>query len=538
MRVVYLLILSLFLSLVCSHTIAYADGGDTSISYWVFFEPSARGTVRQALTREADNRREKAGYTSIEQDAYPEAWIVERVLATGATLRTRSAWLNAISVSATAEQRSQIEELSVVMRTRRVLRGARVTPLVESKYEITDIDTFAYGVSFAQLDLIGVPELHLSGYTGEGVRIAVFDGGYIDLYEHLALQHINIVDVQNFVSGGSFIETHDHGTGVISCFAARDTLTYLGVSPEVELLLAVTEDVSDEYPGEEDFFIEALEWAEAMGADLVTASIGYNNWYTEEDFDGDTAPVTIACDMAAERGLLVVTSAGNDGDGLFSAPADGDSVLAVGATTLVGDYATFSSQGPTWDGRIKPDIAAPGSSVWIINTETTDDYRTASGTSYSCPIVAGVCALLLEARPDLLPMDLITALRETGSQANRPDSLLGWGLVNAPEAYAYIMSHVAENEGDTGQPNGFTLLRVYPNPVNGSAFAEVKVNRTGKYVFRVVDLLGRRLQTQHIQLVTGTNRIPFNLSEYSSGQYYLTVMNGATNITTRLTVIR
>jgi subtilisin family serine protease len=515
----------------------FASGTDSSRAIWVFFEPEMRSANSQPLTAEAQKRRAKAGFISLQHDLYPSETVIEDVLSTGVTLRTRSAWLDAISVQATEYQRAQIERISGVMRTRGVLLGVRKSPVIESKYEIADIDTFAYGVSFAQLDLVGVPELHLAGYTGSGVRVAVFDGGYIGTYEHLGLQHINLVDVQNFVSGGTFIETHDHGTGVISTFATRDSLTYLGVAPEVELLLAVTEDVSDEYPEEEDYFVEALEWAEAMGADLVTASIGYNDWYADEDFDGDTAPVTIACDMAAERGLLVVTSVGNDGAGLLSAPADGDSVLAVGATTLNGGYATFSTQGPTWDGRIKPDIAAPGASVWIVDAETTDSYRTSGGTSYSCPIVAGVCALLLEANPDLLPMDLITALRETGSQAAEPDTLLGWGLISAIDAYNYIMNNV-DDDNLAISPASFQLLKVYPNPVNGQATAVVELDRAGLYVLSVNNILGQRVQSQHIQLVKGTNRIPFNLSAYHSGQYYITVSNDTRQLTKRLTVIR
>ncbi len=515
-----------------------AGDADMSRAIWVFFDQEIRGANYQPLTAEAMERRAKADYTSFQHDLYPDKRVVEDVLSTGVTLRTRSAWLNAISVQATEYQRAQIERISGVMRTRNVLCGVRKTPVVENKYGVADIDTFAYGVSFAQLDLIGVPELHEVGYSGSGVRVAVFDGGYIGTYEHLGLQHINIVDVQNFVSGGTFIETHDHGTGVISTFATRDSLTYLGVAPEVELLLAVTEDVSDEYPGEEDFFVEALEWAEAMGADLVTASIGYNDWYTDEDFDGDTAPVTIACDMAAERGLLVITSVGNDGDGPLSAPADGDSVLAVGATTLNGGYAAFSTQGPTWDGRIKPDVAAPGSNVWIIDAETTDSYRTAGGTSYSCPIVTGVCALLLEANPDLLPMDLITALRVTGSQAAEPDTLLGWGLISAIDAYNYIMNNVDDDNLAITPPASFQILKIYPNPVNGQATAVVELYRAGTYEFSVSNILGRSVQSYDIQLVRGINRIPFNLSAYQSGPYYITVSNDATHLTKRLTVIR
>lgn len=509
---------------------------DPTTPIWVFFTEDCRSAKPRPLTQESIERRAKADYTSHTQDTYPNDRVIAEVLATGATLRQRSAWLNAISVQATDLQRAEIERIEGVLRTRKVLVGKHQTPVVESKYEISDIDTFAYGVSFGQLDLIQVPSVHLSGYTGDGVRIAVFDGGFTGLYEHLSLQHLNIVDVQNFVSGGSFIETHDHGTGVVSTFAARDSLHYLGVAPEVEVLLAVTEDVDDEYPGEEDNFIAALEWAEAQGADLVTASIGYNDWYSAEDFDGDTAPATIACDMAAARGLLVITSVGNTGTGPLSTPADGDSVLAVGATNVDGEYANFSTQGPTWDGRIKPDVAAAGEQIWIADAATTDEYRLANGTSYSCPTVAGVAALLLEAADWLTPMDIVEALRMTASQAANPDNLLGWGVVNAEAALQYVITHV--NDGAPERPYNHRLINIYPNPVNGQATLAITLNQAGIYELRVVNLLGRVVQSQEYQLVRGMNQLSFNLSENCSGQYYVVLRSGTKQLTSKLTVIR
>ena len=249
----------------------------------------------------------------------------------------------------------------------------------------------------------------------------------------------------------------NHGTMVLSTLAARRSGRLVGPAPNIAAILAKTEDIADELPLEEDNWVAGLEWLEAQGADIVTSSLVYLDWYTFDDLDGNTAVTTIAADLAVGRGLVVVNSAGNDrtGTGTIGVPADGDSVIAVGAVTASGATTWFSSPGPTADGRIKPDVAARGQDNPVADPNDGHGYLTASGTSFSGPLVAGVAALVLERAPGLSPLQVREALRETASHPDTPDNDQGWGIVDAWAAATYwgpVFDHtpLADSESSAG----------------------------------------------------------------------------------------
>jgi len=229
---------------------------------------------------------------------------------------------------------------------------------------------------------------------------------------------------------------HMHGSWVLATITGDDPDSYRGVAPGVEVLLAKTEDTSVEQPFEEDAYVVGLEWIEAMGADIFTASLIYSDWYMVDDLDGASAVSTVAIEIAVADGLIVFTSMGNagPGPGTLGAPADAEAAISVGATNVMGQLAGFSSRGPTADGRIKPDVVGPGWDIYTVDPTTTDAYVTISGTSFSTPITAGVGALLLEAYPWLTPAQMAELLRGTASQADLPDNDYGYGLVDAAAA--------------------------------------------------------------------------------------------------------
>ncbi len=221
--------------------------------------------------------------------------------------------------------------------------------------------------------------------------------------------------------------------------------TLIGTAYGADFIVAKTEDTMSETVVEEDNWAAAAEWSEAMGVDVITSSLGYRTFddgsgYTLAELDGDTAISTIAADRAAELGIVVLTSAGNEGlpvdpaDSTIIAPTDGHMVLAVGGVAPTGERVSFSSVGPTADGRIKPDIAAQATSVIALSPGFDGDFRGVAGTSFSCPLSAGVAALVLQAHPEYTVDQVIAVLRSTASQADRPDNLLGWGIVNAVAA--------------------------------------------------------------------------------------------------------
>jgi subtilisin family serine protease len=462
---------------------ALRERPDAAQKVWVFFrdkgpEASARlDEARATLTPRALARRALRGDTrgvTLEDVPLMRAY-VDAVAARGTRVRHEVPWVNAMSIEATAEQIAAIEALPFVERVDLVrgyrmrreeglLRGAsglsepddhckRTCPTGTPTPGPTVTPALDYGGSAAQLNQIGVPAVHQMGLHGEGVIVAVFDAGFDTLF-HEAFASMDIADRHDFVNGdddvGDGRDRGDgsHGTETLSVLGGLASGRLIGPAFNATFLLAKTEDTTSETPVEEDNWAAAAEWAEARGADVISSSLGYLTFdpgspsYTFNDMNGRTAISTRAADLAAQRGVVVVNSAGNEGldtqHNTLGAPADGRLVLAVGAVTSTGQRASFSSVGPTSDGRTKPDVAARGVAVTAAAPDTPRSYTSVSGTSFSCPLTAGVVALVLQARPAATVTEVGDALRSTASQSGRPDNLLGWGIVDATRAVQAI----------------------------------------------------------------------------------------------------
>jgi subtilisin family serine protease len=357
-----------------------------------------------------------------------------------------------MSVEATASQVAALEALPFVARVELVRRFRQEREEMSLRAAATDAEeplrkasSLDYGTSFGQVNQIKVPFLHDVGLDGTGVVIAVLDAGFDNL-PHPAFASTRIVATRDFVNGDDNVADGgigegSHGTATLSVIGGFQPGEIIGPAFAASYILAKTENTESETPVEEDNWAAAVEWAEAMGADVVSSSLGYLSYdppfpsYRPSDLDGDTAISTRAADLAGERGVMIVNSAGNQGfdprANTLGAPADGHLVLAVGAVASTGTRASFSSVGPTADGRIKPDVAAQGVSVKVARPDGNPGYATANGTSFSCPLTAGVVALLVQANPSATPSQVFDALRSTASQAGQPDNLLGYGIVNA-----------------------------------------------------------------------------------------------------------
>jgi serine protease AprX len=428
---------------------------------WIYFRDKGRVTTggveaSSALSARARARRAARARplreTAVE-DLPLERTYVAIVTRQVARVRHESRWLNAVSAEATAAQVRAIAGLPFVTRVDLVKRYRRlreepIEPLepqrrgVSAAPRATHLD---YGTSFMQVAQIGVPDLHDRGLTGAGVVVAVFDTGFPNL-SHKAFTRLNVAGEHNFITGTDTVRnsTDNHGTATLSVLGGMHEGHLIGPAFGATFLLAVTEDVRSETPVEEDNWAVAAEWAERMGADIISSSLGYLSFdlpftsYTDRDMDGQTAVTTRAAAMAAARGVVVVNSAGNGGfrsnSNTLGAPSDGRQVIAAGAVDGAGNRAAFSSVGPTADGRIKPDVAALGVSVKVASPAISDSYAMANGTSFSCPLTAGAVALLLQAHPTYTVEQVLSALRSTASQGNAPDNLLGWGIVNAAAA--------------------------------------------------------------------------------------------------------
>ncbi|MFH1681944.1 MAG: S8 family serine peptidase [Candidatus Eisenbacteria bacterium] len=413
------------------------------VSAWVFFDGKEGGTPSEATAR-ARARRAKVGHVLREEDAPVAPGYVRAVREAGAAVRHRSRWLNAVSVRADRNAIERIARLPFVVRIQEVARvSAPPPPPAETPKKRSLPPSLDYGLSDIQLAQIKTTPLLEAGYSGEGVHILMLDSGFYTAAP--CFSTIMIERRRDFVDGDDFVDglfIEDHGTQTLSVIGGYDPGWIVGPARDATYYLARTEDTWNEVPAEEDNWIAALEWGESLGVDLASSSVGYIDWYDYEDMDGATAPISIAAEAAVERGMVVVNSAGNEGSALWHyiiAPADAPGVIAAAAVNINGDRVGFSSYGPTADGRIKPDLAALGSGVAGVvdprESAPIDIYgESLSGTSYSAPLIAGACALLLEIHPLLTPALLADALKSTASQKDDPDTSLGWGIVNAYQA--------------------------------------------------------------------------------------------------------
>ena len=441
-----------------------ASAGDNQL-VWVYLtdkgDVSGRlNDARRKLSSRALERRAKRGSGADVRydDIPPLPAYVQAIRERAPRVRHVSSWFNAVSVEASSDQIAELARLPFVTRldaVGRFTKGAEEPMVSMRRGTPLSTDSYArppdYGSSFGQLEQINVPALHDLGLSGAGVVIAVFDTGFRNL-RHEALGHLSILTRWDFVNGDSTVGNNrdrgdgSHGGIVLSVIGGYAPGELIGPAYGATFILAKTENTESETPIEEDNWVAATEWAEAWGADVISTSLGYLDFdapfggYTPDDLDGETAVTTRAAQMAAERGVVVVASAGNGGFqpniNTLGAPADAKLVLSIGAVDSFGVRADFSSVGRTADGRIKPDVMAQGVLVKGIDPAATDQYVLADGTSFACPLTAGVVALLLEAHPEWTVQRVRAALRSTASNASTPTRLMGWGIVDGLAALA------------------------------------------------------------------------------------------------------
>jgi len=367
-------------------------------------------------------------------------------------VRTLSRWLNAASVEAYPEQIKALAELDCVKALDLVKSFKRVDDFPDdaaNAQNLAEAKNPLYGYSYTQLNQINVPALHQQGLSGRGVLVCLLDAGFRKSHEAFRLAHL--VAEWDFVNADGDVSQNlsdpndysdDHGTATWSLLGGFKFGELMGPAFGADFILGKTELSNYEKPIEEDWWAAGIEWAESLGAEVVSSSLGYTDWYQFKNMDGKTAVTTLAANRATSLGVVVVNAAGNERGnawGHIIAPADGTDVIAAGAVDSTGKIASFSSPGPTYDGRIKPEVCALGVSNWTAanRTDQSDYYRRGSGTSFSTPLVAGVVTLLLEAHRNWTPKQVRSALMNTAGNAAAPNNDYGWGIVNADDAVNY-----------------------------------------------------------------------------------------------------
>lgn len=412
---------------------------------WIYFVDKIKSNKKPTVSIKALNRRNKVNPNKNYDwyDLNPSEEYINKVLNTGAELRHQSRWLNAISIECTENELIEISYMPFIKDIkpvnqfhRRNLEESQPTKSLRKIESTSDID---YGAALEQLEQINVPKAHDAGYFGQGVTVLMLDTGYN--LDHPVFDSLNIIaewDVINDDSttknedGQDVAGQHNHGTSTFSALAGYAPDSLIGPAFKADFLLAKTEMLVEEIEQEEDNYVAALEWGEARGADIASSSLGYTDWYVWENMDGNTAVTTKAVDIAVSLGMICVTAAGNENLIQWHhiiAPADADNVISVGAVNNLGTIAGFSSRGPSFDNRIKPEACARGVSTACVSGNGVS-YTFSSGTSLATPLVAGAVAVLLSAHPTWTPMMIREALLKTASKSNTPDNDYGYGIID------------------------------------------------------------------------------------------------------------
>ena len=466
------------------------------------------------LTNRSIERRNKQGISLNERDLPVSNVYLDAIKEAGANILYTTKWLNGVLIEAEdAAVFETIKEFDFIIESNISLGTLEPAEFIKENTAVNKIrqesahqkktKELDYGVSFNQLEMLGVPTMHEAGYTGKGILIAILDGGFnnadeIAVFDSLFINK-QIISTYDFVEREENVyDDHDHGTNVLSIIGANSPGNIIGAAYEADFVLLRSEEVANESRVEEFYWLAAAEYADSIGADIINSSLGYSTFddpidnYTHEDLDGETSLITIAADFAASTGMLVVASAGNEGNknwGTITPPADGDSVLSVGAVSAQQTHVGFSSIGPSSDGRIKPDVSAQGSSVVI--GSGSGNIESSNGTSFSTPLITGLAAGIWQSLPNYTNMQLLKVIKLISSQYINPDNELGYGIPNFINLNDVIASNNKVNAFD---------FQVYPVPFSSLIQIELPSKLGGKEVDLVFyDLKGKVLfQERHL----------------------------------------
>lgn len=422
-------------------------------TYWIAFtdKKGTTGDIRHPedfLSQQALERRSKQNIPVDSLDLPVSQTYLDAVTRMGVEILFASRWLNGVTVRADDYAVMQnISPCPFVSAVERTQSDKAPQNAHRKKMSMDNTNPLPYGAAKKQIEMLRLPLLHDAGYRGEGFSVAVIDNGFPNTDESHYFDYVRprITHTRNFVNPEKDVfSVGGHGTCVLSCMAAHAD-DYCGTAPDATYHLIVTEDDYTESLREIDAQVAAFEWADSIGADIITSSLGYAFGFDDPDTDipyaqlnGRFARNSRAATIAARKGMIVCISVGNEGNvswHYLSSPADADSILSVGSVTSDGIKSPFSSFGPSADGRIKPEVCAMGTSTALYNPDT-DNIRTSNGTSFSAPLIAGMAACLWQALPGLSNMQIIKRILRSASQADTPDNAVGYGI---PDAWAAFL---------------------------------------------------------------------------------------------------
>jgi serine protease AprX len=500
---------------------------------WVYFtdKPNAQfyfDNPLEMLSQRALDRRANQNIALDILDVPIHQTYIDQI--TTVEVKAKSKWMNAVHVRGSIEDIDNLLNLPFVERVQFANRNLNVAGRIgqanAGKIYNKQLDVqedFVYGNSVNQIQMLNGHLLHQQDYTGTGKIIAVMDAGFPGVNTAASFQRIRdnnqILGGYNFVArNDDFYTSNAHGTMVLSLMAGYVENQLVGTAPDASYYLFTTEDSTSENPVEESYWVEAAELADSLGVDVINTSLGYftygnpNYSYTYEDMNGLSSFIARGADIAFSRGMICVTSAGNSGNGAnpnISTPADAINTLTVGAVKFDETYAAFSSIGPSFDGRIKPDVMAQGQNPYY-STTTGSVANTSSGTSFSGPIIAGMVASFWEAIPWATNQQVMDFVRQSADRFTNPTPQFGYGIPDFQLALDRANLSVKDH-------NSVQFL-LYPNPVQDQLFVSFP-NDLLEVKWQLFNALGQKILEKKLS----SNDNSISTSELQKGIYYYNI---------------
>ena len=466
---------------------------------WVYFtdKPDETYYVNNPLEmlsqRALDRRANQNISLDVRDIPVSENYINQVTSASGITIMAKSKWLNALHIRGTQADIQALTTLPFVnhvqfanhsLNPSNKNEASQLANRNQDKFEV--LANFNYGGSNNQIQMLNGHLLHQQDYTGQGKMVAILDAGFPGVNTATPFQHLRdnnlILGGYNFPDRNTNIYTRNsHGTNVLSTMGGFVDTQLVGTAPDAQYYLFITEDVNSENPVEESYWVEALEMADSLGVDIVNSSLGYTDYddtsysYSYSERNGQIGFASRGASLAASKGIVCVVSAGNDGtfaEKHIAIPADAENILAVGAVSNTETYASFSSIGPSFDGRVKPDVCAKGLGATISNTNGVIS-ENGNGTSFASPILAGMVASLWSALPNKTATEIIQLVKTSADQYSNPDIYKGYGVPDF---------QLALNNALGIETFQIDKALLYPNPVKDKLFFTVTDTSFGTFI--------------------------------------------------------
>lgn len=497
---------------------------------WVYFKDKPSATYyltnpMEMLTQRALDRRVSQGIALDNIDVPVAQEYVDQISSSsGITIMAKSKWLNALHIRGSQTDIQALTLLNFVEKITFANHSLNSAGRISSANRISNVNkqldiatTFNYGNSANQIEMLNGHLLHEQNYTGQGKIIAIFDAGFPGVNTASSFQRLRdnnlILGGYNFPDRSNAIYTRSsHGTNVLSTMGGFVDGQLVGTAPDSEYYLFITEDIYSENPLEESFWVEAAETADSLGVDVINTSLGYTDYdnpsysYSYSQRNGLVGFASRGADIAFSRGIVCIISAGNFGNSSephMAIPGDAINVLTVGAVNSTESYVSFSSRGPTSDGRVKPDVCAKGQNATI--SDISGGVTTSNGTSFSSPILAGMVATYWSAVPSLTAAQVIDFVRQSADQFNAPDQFKGYGM---PDFQLALNNALSIQNFNTNQ------ILIYPNPSKEYFFLKLPSNISKGEI-----VLFNNLGQEVVQQPIFQNEQQITVSSLASGIY-------------------